>query len=292
MNNASAKETDLTSWIGRNESRTDVIDLRQAHLMQATMGQSASLQEDDVLPPLWHWIYFLEGKPFDELGSDGHPKLGGFMPPVPLPRRMWAGSEVIFHQPICLGDRLTKTSTIENIVEKDGKSGALCFVTVRHELAGSDNEAKLTDRHTIVYREPPVRDVAQPMPQTSDEPNKPAKTGKRITPSTVTLFRYSALTFNGHRIHYDREYCRDVEGYPDLVFHGPLTATLLAAEAQLAAGDRSMKEFSFRALSPLFDTHPFYVSCEQVPNTRGTFSAIAVNHLGEEAMKASATFDR
>ena len=155
---------DFTDWIGRSEQHSDIIRPAHARLLQATLDQEPSLKDDDPLPPLWHFIYFLEGKPRSELGPDGHPAKGGFLPPILLPRRMWAGGRVTFNAPILFGETITKTSTITNVSEKEGRSGKLCFVTVRHDLAGEDGDVRLSEEQDIVYREAAARDAPAPKP--------------------------------------------------------------------------------------------------------------------------------
>ncbi|MEE9313356.1 MAG: MaoC family dehydratase N-terminal domain-containing protein [Rhizobiaceae bacterium] len=254
MSDKTLDEARLKQWVGKSESATDTLHPAQARLMQTTLNREASIEVGDPLPPLWHWAYFLSGVPLSGLGRDGHPALGQFLPPVALPRRMWAGGRLTFEKPILLGDTITKTSTIKNVSLKSGRSGALCFVTVEHKFTSEDGTAHITEEHDIVYREDSAPDAPKPKPA---EPPKGSARSQTITPSSVQLFRYSALTFNSHRIHYDREYCKDVEGYPGLIFHGPLTATLLA---DMAAQHAPIKTFNFRAVSPLFDTAPFTIN--------------------------------
>jgi 3-methylfumaryl-CoA hydratase len=249
-------EDHLRCWIGRSEVVADTIDLRRARLMQATLDREPDLCDGDPLPPLWHWLYFTEVIPQSGLGRDGHAKRGGFLPPVDLPHRMWAGGRLSFAAPLRLGQASTRRSQIADVKVKQGRSGTLCFVTVRHEIVGEHGEACLTEEQDIVYREDPAPDATRPEPPSAPQG---AKRSEVVVPEPVMLFRYSALTFNGHRIHYDRDYCRDVEGYPGLVFHGPLTATLLAAMAQQERDGRPLATFTYRAVSPLFDTNSFRI---------------------------------
>ncbi len=246
----SLDEAVLKQWLGKTERCVDVIDARQARMLQVTLDREASLQEGDPLPGLWHWVYFPETVPLSSLGREGHPKLGGFMPPVALPRRMWAGGRFTFHKPLIIGERVTKVSTINNVAVKSGRSGTLCFVTVQHELC-VDGECRFTEQQDIVYREDPVPGAVQAPPLAI--PENPEWT-REHSPDPIQLFRYSALTFNGHRIHYDKDYCRDIEGYPGLVFHGPLSGTLLFELAVQANPANMISHYSFRAVSPLFDT--------------------------------------
>ena len=252
ITDAKGMTAQLTDWISKQETRDDTLAVQPARFMQATLDQAPSLRAGDALPPLWHWLYFLDAKPLSELGRDAHPKKGGFLPPVPLPRRMWAGGRLQFHAPLVLGEAAQKTSTIKSVVEKSGKSGPLCFVTVEH-LIHQHGALALREEHDIVYRSDPDADAPQPAP-----PPAPASPefSRIVQPSEVMLFRYSALTFNGHRIHYDVDYARSVEGYDGLVFHGPLTATLLAALAEAQSG-QTLTSFAFTARAPLAGMTPF-----------------------------------
>lgn len=247
--------TDLQKWIGKSETNTAIIDARQAELMAATFDMHTP-QKGDTLPPCWHWAWFNAAKPHSELGRDGHPKRGGssLLPPVPLPRRMWAGGELEFIKPIIIGREITKTSTIEKISEKSGSTGALCIVTVLHELSDSENIC-ISEKQNLVFREDPKADAPKLAPP---KPPEGAEVSREITPDPVTMFRYSALTFNGHRIHYDVDYARDVEGYEGLVFHAPLTATLLMELASEIAG-KKISTFKYRATAPLFGHEKFSI---------------------------------
>lgn len=271
------------SWIGRSESHSDILRPEPARFMQATLGQEPSLGIGDPLPPLWHWLYFLDAKPLDQLGRDGHPKKGGFLPPVTLPRRMWAGGRFAFHTPLLLGARVKKRSTIKAITEKSGRSGELCFVTVVHEVLAEDGTIALTEEHDIVYREDPKPNASKPA-----QPIAPAdaEVSEVVTPSEVMLFRYSALTFNGHRIHYDVDYARTVEGYDGLVVHGPLTATLLADLASRIVC-KPLKTFAFKGLSPITGMAPFHLEGRASDNGLDLW---ARRHDGANAMQARATF--
>ena len=287
MTKKTLDESILKSWIGRSEKSIDVIDSAQARLMEATLDRVPSLQDGDPLPPLWHWIYFLVPSRLSDLGREGHPKLGGFHPPVDLPRRMWAGGRLDFSAPVRIGERITKTSSIQGVALKQGRSGTLCFVTVRHELTTEDGVPRCSEEHDIVYREDPAPGSA---PREVPAPSDDGEWSYSVEPSAVMLFRYSALTFNAHRIHYDRDYCRDVEGYPGLVFHGPLTATLLAdlAVRQMPAG--TIQKFSFRAIAPLFDTASFIIRGKFADADENTLDLWAETSTGRLAMTASAVF--
>ncbi len=243
---------DLSAWIGRSKTQHDQLNAAPLHALRATLDHPASAWlEGTPLPPLWHWLYFLPNHRQSELGPDGHALRGGFMPPVPLPRRMWAGSQFEFHAPLRVGDTVTRRSTIEDITTKQGRSGPLVFVKVRHELVreGADGAA-ITEHHDIVYREARQPGDVEPAPRA-------APTGahwqRDLVPDDVLLFRYSALTFNGHRIHYDRRYVTNVEGYPGLVVHGPLIATFLMDLLHRHVAGADVASFRFKALRPTFD---------------------------------------
>lgn len=245
-------ESILNQWIGKTQKIEDVICPVPARLMCLLLDTQPGFKPGDELPPLWHWLYFLAPARQSFLGPDGHAALGDFLPPVALPRRMWAGGSFEFHQALKIGDKVTKASTITDVTVKQGSSGKLCFVTVKHEyVTGPD--LRLIELHDIVYRD---------MPKPGSEPRRVAAPENpdwtiQITPGPVMLFRYSALTFNSHRIHYDRDYCINTEGYPGLVVHGPLIASLLVHHAMQHHRGQQLRQFSYKAMSPLFDTSSF-----------------------------------
>ena len=244
---------ELSAWTGRTETLRDVVTAAPIRMLRATLDLPPD-ESAATLPPLWHWLYFLPSARRSELGPDGHPKRGGFLPPVPLPRRMWAGGQLEFFDPLRVGDVIERVSTIDDVTVKSGRSGELCFVRVRHEVS-SPRALALREFHDIVYRPNPASGAPAP----AGEPASPAQWSERIVPDDVLLFRYSALTFNGHRIHYDRRYVTQVEGYPGLIVHGPLLATLLAGLGGRQFAGRQARSFAFRALKPVFDLHPFEV---------------------------------
>ena len=203
---------------------------------------------------------------------------------------MWAGSQFTFHTPIRVGDQVARTSTIDAVTSKEGRTGKLVFVKVRHELrcndAAADSEPALVEFHDIVYRDPPVQGA--PVPTPAQAPTD-AAFSRSINPDPVLLFRYSALTFNGHRIHYDRPYATGVEGYPGLIVHGPLIATLLIDLVRRELPAARIRAFEFKAASPLFDTHPFNVCGRLETHEAGGGVALwACNHEGALAMQARA----
>lgn len=234
---------DFSAWIGRTEEREDRLDPARSNVLLAAIGRPAVLKDGDTLPALHHWLHFWEPRTPLETGADGHPRRGSFLPPVPLSRRMWAGGRLNFRAPLILGEQVRKVSTIRSITAKSGRSGDLVFVTVTHVVHGRDGLA-IEEEQDIVYRGDggsavPDHDAAMPAPV------------ETVLPDPVLLFRYSALTMNSHRIHYDRPYATSVEGYPGLVVQGPLQATLLAALAERELG-RPLGTFGFRGLAPAF----------------------------------------
>ena len=245
-------ETNLQDWVGRSATATETADGERATRLATLLGHDG----DKAAPlfPLGHWLHFSEDDvPISDLGADGHTALGGFMPPVPLPRRMWAGSKLEFHAPILPGQTIERTTTIESITDKTGSTGPLCFVVLRHDIT-ADGTPATTDRHTIVYREATSAPKGSAVkPPRSDSPVPEGWDWNRlIRPNEVMLFRYSALTFNSHRIHYDHPYVTEVEGYPGLVTHGPLTATLLLDAFMSTHPEAAVTEYRFTAKSPLF----------------------------------------
>lgn len=242
--------TDWNAWIGKSETRHDDIVKSPARRLAATLGDlTESFAENATsLPPLWHWLYFLDATPRDQIGPDGHAAKGGFLPPIPLPRRMYAGGRFAFPGNLKFGKPAEKRTTIVSVDEKQGRSGPLAFVTVRHELI-QDGAVAVSEEHDIVYREAADPNAAPPPPPRS---KRAVVAETEATPDEVMLFRFSALTFNGHRIHYDHPYVTGVEGYPGLIVHGPLIAMLLFEAARKTNDNRAPKAFAFRAMSPFF----------------------------------------
>lgn len=270
----------LRSWIGRTEEVEDRADEGRIAGFAAMLDHETPPWIAGEAPPLSHWLWFHTHARQSELGPDGHPKRGGFLPPVELPRRMWAGSRIRFRAPVPLGSALRQLSTIKNVEAKSGKSGAMIFVTVRHEIF-ADGTRAVIDEHDIVYREAPKPGGGPSAPQPDTRKSDFTRT---IHPDPVLLFRYSALTFNGHCIHYDRDYCREVEGYPGLVVHGPLIATLLMDHFLRAHPGARVAAFTFRAQRPLFDIAPFEVRLVDKP---GGADLWARNRAGEVAVTAA-----
>lgn len=229
--------------LNQTQTQTDVMDVARARALQATLGEDPSIEFGHKLPAFFHQIYFWDAQPAGALGRDGHPATGDFVPDVGLPRRMWAAGKIVFHRPLFAGAKATRTSVIEGVTRKDGRSGPLAFVRVRHDIK-QRAALVLSEWQELVYR--PDENIAAPAPQTARTDEAAMR---QMTYDTTHLFRYSALTFNGHRIHYDADYARDVEGYAGPVVHGPLHAHMLMglAEAQLGP----LTEFSYRAISPV-----------------------------------------
>lgn len=245
---------DFSGWIGQTESVEDDISLFPAQAVAAMLDSTATWPDrGGDLPPLWHWFYFLARVPQSRLDGDGHPQRGGFMPPIPYPRRMFAGARLRFHRPLIIGQPARREGVIRNVVQKSGRSGSLAFVTVGYRFH-QQGELCIDEEQDIVYREP---GPSIPAPQAVELPPVPEGAWSRmVVPDTRLLFRFSALTFNAHRIHYDRPYATQEEGYPGLVVHGPLTAILLLELASAHQGQR-IAGFSFRGQAPLFDLAPF-----------------------------------
>lgn len=249
---SAAALANLSGWVGRTESAEERIGATPVAMLSALLDRDdPPPREGDALPPLAHWLHFLPVHRQSELGPDGHARRGGFLPPVPLERRMWAGSRLEFHRALRIGETARRVSTIRSVTVKEGRSGPLVFVTVRHEIAGEAGPA-ITDEHDIVYRDAKGAAVAAPEPAPAGE-----AWSREVKPDPVLLFRYSALTHNGHRIHYDHPYAAAVEGYPGLVVHGPLVATLLLDLLRRQRPGADIAAYAFRARRPLLDIHPF-----------------------------------
>jgi 3-methylfumaryl-CoA hydratase len=274
----------IEDWVGRTETRTDVVTAAPVAALSATLDRAdPPPKPGDPLPLLWHWLYFLPVHRQSDLGPDGHARLGDFLPPVPLPRRMYAGGRVSVHHSLRVGDAITRVSRIADVTQKEGRSGPLVFVHVRHEISNAQGLA-LTEDHDIVYRDRPKDAEAA----RADACPEDARWSREIRADDVLLFRYSALTFNGYRIHYDRPFAMGIQGYPGLVVHGPLIATLLADLLRRSLPEATISSFSFRAISALVDSDPFFV-CGR-PNSDGrTVTLWARDADGALAVEATAT---
>lgn len=274
----------LRQWIGRTSEASDIVTAQLVRGLRATLFlEIGAPKPGDAAPFTVHWCLGQPVYRMSELGSDGHPARGGFLPPVPLPRRMWAGGELEFLDPLRVGDEVTRTSRISDVTVKTGSTGTLCFVTVEH-LNATARGVAIRERQDIVYREvaggaPPATKPAAPPPAAHHSESHMA--------DPVLLFRYSALTFNGHRIHYDRDYVTKVEGYPGLVFHGPMQAALLVEFAARLHGGTAPKKFSYRGVQPLFDGSEFSVNANETADGIELWTA---NAAALPTMKASAVW--
>ena len=279
-------DTDYRTWIGRSEQTHDPVSAAQAQAAQATFDESgAPLAEGDPLPLPWHWFFFLPRAAQAALGEDGHPERGqggGFLPPFPHPRRMFAGARTRMHQPLRVGLPALREATIENVTIKPGKSGSLAFVTVAYRFT-QGGALCLEEEQDIVYREP-GQPVPAPVPAALPVLAEGAWS-RTVQPDTRLLFRFSALTFNAHRIHYDRAYAAEVEGYPGLVVHGPLTAVMLLQLVRQST-PRPVTAFSFRGVAPLFDLGPIRLLATP---TEDTVALEAQGPDGRAALLATAT---
>lgn len=274
---------DYSAWIGASETTEDMIGLAPVLAAAATFDDTTTaFAAGSALPPLWHWFFFLPRAPQSRLGADGHPQRGGFMPPIELPRRMFAGARLRFLHPLQIGQPATRKAVIREVSQKDGKTGKLAFVTVAYAIS-QDGRVCIEEEQDIVYREPGAP-VAAPQPR--ELPPAPAGSWTRLlAPDPTLLFRFSALTFNAHRIHYDRDYATGVEGYPGLVVHGPLTAMLLMELVRQNA-QRPVSGYTFRGQAPLFDLAPFRLV--GTPDAQDTVLLEAHGPDGRTAMSASA----
>ena len=288
----------LSSWVGRKTESADLIDPARIGLIAATLDRDALLEpaNGEPLPPCWHWAFFNTVALQSVLGRDGHPPRGAFLPPVSLPRRMWAGSRLRWHGAFKVGARVRKRSTILSVRETTGRTGDMVFVTVAHDYDDGAGPI-LTEEQDIVYRPDPGPDERAALAQTGAQARSNAAVAfehagsarKRIEAGPVMLFRYSAATFNGHRIHYDRDYCTGVEGYPGLVVHGPLIATLLLdwSVFELHPG-RRVAAFEFSARRPTFDIAPFHLHAQT--GGEGPLPMWSSDNLGRDAVKATLTW--
>jgi 3-methylfumaryl-CoA hydratase len=270
------------AWVGREEERSERILPAVVCAMAATLDLERAPQPGEPLPPGWQWLFFNPVVRRSGLGRDGHPHRAGFLPPIELSRRMWAGSRVRYLAALAVNALASRRSRILKIESKVGKRGSLSFVTVEHTIS-SEGTVCIREEQDIVYCDATPPSTAAP-PHHDDVP----QWTRTIEPDTTLLFRYSALTFNGHRIHYDQAYARGEEGYPNLVVHGPLTATLLQQFALQHGGGRALARFDFRGVTPLFVGRPFQL--EGRPSVEDTFALWARGPDGELAMSATADF--
>jgi len=242
----------LQRWIGRTELRSDVLSATPVAALSASLDyEHPRALIGDSLPPCWHWLYFQDAVAASGLGVDGHARRGDFLPPVSLPQRMWVGSRLRFASQLKVGQAVRLVSTIASVSHKQGRNGDLVFVTLHHQIFQGETLA-IEEQQDLVYREPGAANVVSlPRPAPAV-----AQWSKVVRPDTVLLFRYSALTFNSHRIHYDRDYAMREEGYASLVVQGPLTATLLLDLLHREMPDAEVAAFEFRAIRPLLEGLP------------------------------------
>ncbi|KVD76153.1 acyl-CoA dehydrogenase [Burkholderia sp. ABCPW 14] len=266
---------------------TDLISPAPAAALAATLERDAPPRIGDALPPIWHWAYFWTAVRQSGLGLDGHPRTGGFLPDLGLSRRMAAGGRLRFLAPLAIGDTATRTSRVASLAHKDGHSGRLAFVTIEHVIE-SNGAPVIHEAQDIVYREPAEPGAPLPPPKA---PPDGAQWQREIAPTEALLFRYSALTFNGHRIHYDRSYARRAEGYPDLVVHGPLIATLLLDLVSRAMPEAVVVDYAYKAVRPTFFGHAFTLCGRRAPDG-GSVELWAKDHDGWLTMSARASLAR
>jgi 3-methylfumaryl-CoA hydratase len=275
----------LRQWIGRSTEASDIVTAQLVRGLRATLFQEIGEPKvGDAAPFTTHWCLAQPVFPMSELGPDGHPARGGFLPPVPLPRRMWAGGELEFLDPLRVGDEAKRMSRIADVTMKAGSTGTLCFVSVAHEVTTSRGLA-IRERQDIVYRE--MTSTAQPAAAKPAAPPAAAQHRETHVSDPVLLFRYSALTFNGHRIHYDRDYVTKVEGYPGLIFHGPLQATFIVELAAKLHGGQPPKKLSYRGVQPLFEGGEFSINANKTDAGMELWTA---NAEGQPTMKGSAVW--
>jgi 3-methylfumaryl-CoA hydratase len=275
----------LRQWIGRSTQASDIVTAQLVKGLRATLFMDiGEPKPGDAAPFTVHWCLAPAVYPTSELGPDGHPTRGGFLPPVPLPRRMWAGGELELFEPLRVGDEVTRTSRIADVTMKTGSTGNLCFVSVDHLITTSRGTA-IRERQDIVYR-----DLSTTQPAATAKPAAPppaAAHRETHMADPVLLFRYSALTFNGHRIHYDRDYVTKVEGYPGLIFHGPMQAAFLVEFAAKLHGGAAPNKFVYRGVKPLFEGSEFSINANDAGAGMELWTA---NSAGEPTMKGTATW--
>jgi 3-methylfumaryl-CoA hydratase len=276
---------DYRAWIGRTRSETDLVAAFPVKALIATLDTGdPEPRLGDVVMPYWHLLNFCEAAPASKIGEDGHPRRGDFLPPVVLPRRMFAGTRLEFIKPLRIGERVERVSEIANVQDKSGSSGAMVFVTVRHRIAGENGPA-IVEEQDFVYREAPTPGArpTAPRPAPTD-----ATWSKTITPDPVLLFRFSALIFVGHRIHYDHPYVTQVEGYPGLLVHGPLMGLVQLELARRSNPGRQIAKYEYRAVSPVFHTAPFTVNARAEAD--GSVTTWIANAAGGLAQQGKVTF--
>ena len=277
---------EFKDWVGRTQTLDGLITSFTMNGLSATFDRDdAPMKEGDVIPPGWHSLFLREVCKLVDTGRDGHPETGDFTPPIPLPRRMWGATRTSYLKPLHVGEHIRQVTTISALTPKTGRTGELCFVTMTHEVSGDDGVA-VREEQDVVYREDAKPGEAPTQPPAAPKNSAWSRT---IHPTPVLLFRISALTMNSHRIHYDRPYATEVEGYPGLVVHGTLTNMLLLDLLRHQLPDVTLQTCSVRAVSPLFDTNDFTIAGNPAEDGKSA-SLWAANHEGNIAMTAEATF--
>lgn len=270
-----AGAVDVTAWIGKTETRTGVLGARLGSELYGVLGLTEYVDPTCLPPYSVHWLLFNEFVPVDQVGTDGHARRGGFLPPIELPRRMWAGSRLEFSAPIPVGEPLTRTSKVLSVTPKTGSHGPLVFVTVEHRVESAAGP-HIREEQDLAY----MRIAASgPRPVDTEEAARTPWRTMSVTPNEVMLFRYSALTRNGHRIHYDADYARTTELYPGVVIHGPLTATLLLTFAARCFDEQPLRRFTFRGRSPLFNGDTLVLKADRESDTALRLSACTAEGL-------------
>ena len=280
---------DAAAWTGPSETVQDVIGCGPCAGLAAALDRGAPPRPGEMLPPLWHWLYFLPLTSQADLGADGHARGVSLVPDtlIPdagLPRRMLAGGEIVFRTPLRVGQAVHRRSSLLDIRQKDGRSGPLTFVRIMHDITSDDGESAITEHQHIVYRAAPSS--RDPSPEPALPPSDPAWKHRRLANETL-LFRYSALTFNSHRIHYDRPYAMQAECYPGLVVHGPLIATLLLESLHAVQPHARLRSFRFQVIRPTFDNQPFF-TCGAPSREADSIRLWSVDHAGALTMDATA----
>lgn len=272
------------SAIGRSQSVDDLLNVTSARHLAATFDRDdAALVSGSALPPGWQWLYFLDAPQSAVIGHDGRTVPGGFLPETGLPRRMWAGGTFQFHDALRMGEPANCETVITDVARKQGHSGELAFITTEHRV-GQNGVRAVTETRNLVFREAPKPGETS----RREEPQHKAQWRRKIKPDAVLLFRFSALTFNGHRIHYDIDYCREEEGYPGLVVHGPMLALMLLDLAEREMPGKTISSFQYRAVSPLFTPDSFAVC--GLPTSDQTAALWTENSEGGLSTTAEVTF--
>jgi 3-methylfumaryl-CoA hydratase len=276
-------DAELAAWVGRSQGAEGVARPEPLAALAALLDRDGAPRPGEALPPAWHWIYFLPTAPQRALGPDGHTEAGGLLPPLRGARRMWAGSRIAYSGTVTVGERLARRSTIAAVAAKEGRSGRFTLITVRHEIEG-ERGGRIAEEQDLVFRPPAAGGAEAAVAPTAPGPAAPAAFERRLVADPVLLFRFSAVTFNGHRIHYDHPYATRVEGYPGLVVHGPLMAILMLELLAAARPGAPLARFDFRAERPAFAGEPLRVAGD----ARADGVALRVEAAGRVASRLQA----